>query len=194
MMKDELVMSLIYTLELYDDYTGGHSEEVAFLAREIGKRMGIREKDYNELFWAGIIHDIGKVGIPNEILNKESKLTYDEYEQIKKHPTMGYDILSRSSELKNIALMVKYHHEWYNGAGYPEGLSKEEIPLGSRVIAVCDAVSSMIKKRVYSKAKSIEEIRHELIMYKELQFDPKVVDKMVQYIDSGELAMFYKNR
>ena len=193
-MKDEVVMSLIHTLELYDDYTGGHSEEVAYMSREIGKIMNLDSEMYNELFWAGIIHDIGKVGVPSSIINKKAKLTEEEYDEVKKHPVHGYNIIKKSSELSNVAILVKHHHEWFNGSGYPDGLKDNNIPLGSRVIAVCDAVSSMIKKRVYSTAKTIPEIREEIVLYTESQFCPIVSKAMLEFIDSGKLAEFYKSR
>ena len=190
-LRDEIVLSLIRTLELYDQYTGGHSEEVAHLAMDISKRMGLSESDQYNIFWAGIVHDIGKVGIPSEILNKPGRLSLEEYSIIKSHPVFGYDILKRSEDLSVIALLVKHHHEWWNGAGYPDGLIEDKIPLGAQIIGVADAVSSMATKRPYTEIKTSQEILRELKLYKGSQFAPDACDEMIKYIEDGFLDSFY---
>ena len=193
-LRDEIVLSLIRTLELYDQYTGGHSEEVASIGQMIAARMGLTNKEQYDVFWAGIVHDIGKVGIPSEILNKPDRLSLEEYETIKAHPGFGYEILKRFEDLQNIAKLVKHHHEWWNGSGYPDGLKAEEIPLGARIIQCADAVSSMATKRPYTEIKSSEQILKEIKLYKGSQFAPDVADAMIDFIEEGLLDKYYLER
>lgn len=193
-LKNDIVLSLIRTLELFDQYTGGHSEEVAYLSNEIGKICGLDDKDLHDIYWAGVVHDIGKVGIDTNIINKPDKLSLEEYEQIKEHSIFGYEILNKSDDLKTIALLVKHHHEWWNGAGYPDSLKGERIPFGSQIISVCDAVSTMAKKRPYTIVKTSREIIEELELYKGVQFSPKPTDAMIKFISEGHLDEFYKKR
>ncbi len=193
-LKNDIVLSLIRTLELFDQYTGGHSEEVAYLSNEIAKRCKLNEKEMHDIYWAGVVHDIGKVGIDSKIINKPSKLSLEEYEQIKEHSIFGYEILNKAEDLKNIAILVKHHHEWWNGAGYPSGLKGEDIPLGSQIISVCDAVSTMAKKRPYTIVKTSRQIIEELEMYIGVQFSPLPTKAMIEFIEEGHLDAFYKNR
>jgi len=193
-LKNDIVLSLIRTLELYDQYTGGHSEEVAYLAGQIASRMNLGEEVVYDVFWAGIVHDIGKVGIKSDIINKPEKLSLEEYEQIKDHPNFGYQILIKSHDLKHIAKIVKHHHEWWNGTGYPDSLKGEKIPLGSQILGVCDAVSSMATNRPYTLVKSSNEIIKELELYRSVQFAPDACDAMIEYIKDGSLDSFYKDR
>ncbi|MGS0972132.1 MAG: HD domain-containing phosphohydrolase [Candidatus Izemoplasmataceae bacterium] len=190
-LKNDLVLSLVRTLELYDHYTGGHSEDVAFLALEIAKRMQLSKQDQYDIYWAGIVHDIGKVGIDVSIINKQGKLSPIEFEEIKKHPIHGYNILSRSEDLKRIALWVKSHHEWWNGEGYPEGLAGTDIPIGGQILCVADAVSSMATIRSYSAQKSCQDIKDELILFKGIQFSPIVCNHMIEMIDEGIVSEYF---
>jgi integral membrane sensor domain MASE1 len=190
-LRDDIVLSLIRTLELYDQYTGGHSEDVAYLSLEIAKRLGISEEEQYKIFWAGLVHDIGKVGIPSDILNKPGRLSLEEYEQVKYHPVFGYDILRKSPDLQEIALLVKHHHEWWNGAGYPDGIKEKEIPLGAQIIQVSDSVSSMATKRPYTVIKTSNEILSELKLYRGSQFSPDICDEMIKYIEEGLLDIYY---
>jgi len=193
-LKNDIVLSLVRTLELYDHYTGGHSEDVAYMSGQIAERMGLPEEEIYNIFWAGIVHDIGKIGIKSEILNKPEKLTLEEYNIVKEHPVFGYDILNKSEALKDIAKLVRHHHEWWNGEGYPDGISKEDIPLGSQILTVCDSVSSMATKRPYTIVKSSYEILQELKLYKGIQFSPKVVDEMIKFIEEGKLDWYYEHK
>ena len=185
-LKDDLVLSLVRTLELYDQYTGGHSEEVAHLCVEIGTELSLEEDQIRDLYWAGIVHDIGKIGLPNDILNKNGKLTDDEYALVKEHPMYGYNILSRSEGLEEIALIVKHHHEWWNGKGYPNGLRSIGIPYLAQILHVCDAVDAMAQDRVYRKALTNQEIIDELRKGLGRQFSPKIAKVMMKYIESGK--------
>lgn len=186
-LKDDIVLSLVRTLELYDLYTGGHSEQVAHLCVEYAKIVGLASDEIRELYWAGIVHDIGKIGLPMDVLNLERKLKDEEYELIKQHSINGYNVLSRSKSLEKIAKIVLHHHEWYNGKGYPEGLKSDEIPYHARILHVCDAIDSMAKDRIYRKALTEQRIIQELEKGKGKQFDPGIVDVMVQFIQSGRL-------
>lgn len=193
-LRNDIVLSLIRTLELYDQYTGGHSEEVAYLSMMLAERMNLTEEAQGNCFWAGIVHDIGKVGIPSEILNKPGRLSLEEYDTIKMHPGFGYEILKRSEDLHYIADLVKHHHEWWNGSGYPDGIKGESIPLEARIIGVCDAVSSMATKRPYTEIKTSKEIIKELETYSGTQFEPGVAQVMVDFIKEGHLDKFYMSK
>ncbi len=191
-LKTDLILSLVRTLELYDSYTGGHSEEVAYLSSILCKRMNISDELSNIIYYAAIVHDIGKIGVSTEILNKKDILSVEERELVNQHSTFGYSILSKSEGLKDIALIVKHHHERWDGNGYPDGLKGKETPFSSSLLAVCDAVSAMAKDRVYSKAKSVDEIILDLKKQKGKQFCPKIADEMINYIEDTRLEDFFK--
>jgi integral membrane sensor domain MASE1 len=193
-LKNDIVLSLIRTLELYDQYTGGHSEEVAYLSGEIAKRIFLKEKEVYDIYWAGVVHDIGKVGISSDIINKPDKLSLEEYELVKEHPVFGFEILNKSEDLSNISLLVRHHHEWWNGAGYPDGLRGDEIPIGSQIIAICDAVSTMATKRPYTIVRTSTQILKELELYRGVQFAPIPTDAMMEFIKEGLLDEYYKGR
>jgi len=152
-----------------------------------------KEEIYNA-YWSGIVHDIGKVGIPSEIINKPEKLSLEEYTQVQDHPIYGYQILKKSEDLKEIALYVKHHHEWWNGEGYPDNLKGEEIPLISQILVVSDAVSSMATKRPYTSVKSSNEILKEIELYMGIQFAPRPAKAMIEFIKEGSLDEFYKDK
>ncbi len=191
-LKNDIMLSLVRTLELYDSYTGSHSEEVAFLSEIMCERLGLEEDMKKTIHYAGIVHDIGKIGVSADILNKKEKLTEEERAKINEHSNNGYRILSKSEALKEIALFVKHHHERWDGNGYPDKLKEEQIPFGSQILGVCDAVSAMAKNRVYSKARSKDEIISELELGSGKQFSPLVATKMIDYIKETGLKDFYK--
>lgn len=190
-LKDDIVLSLIRTLELYDQYTGGHSEDVAVFSKMIAEEFKLSDSDIYNVYWAGIVHDIGKIGIDPLIINKPSKLTEDEYLEIKKHSLHGYSILKRSKELKDIAVLVRHHHEWYNGTGYPDGLKQDQIPFLAQILAVADSVSSMATKRPYQKEKTKDAIIKELKLYSGVQFNPEIVTIMINLLESGKIDEYY---
>lgn len=191
-LKDDIVLSLVRTLELYDRYTGSHSEEVAELSVLIAREMNLSEENIRNIYWSGIVHDIGKIGLPDSVLNKAGSLTDEEYQIVKQHPIYGYDILAKSPSLVDIAAVVKHHHEWWNGKGYPDQLRATDIPLAAQILHVCDAVDAMAKDRVYRKKRSLIDIIHELQTGKGQQFSPLVADVMIQFIESGRLNLFFK--
>lgn len=186
-LKDEVVLSIIRTLELYDPYTKGHSEDVAALSLALGEALNLDDKALDELYFAAILHDIGKVGVESHIINKPSRLTKEEYEAVKAHVHYGSEVLDNAESLKPISKIVKHHHEWYNGQGYPSGLSKEAIPLASRIISVADMVSTMATDRPYRPHQTTETILNELSKYQGTQFDPELVKIMIELIENGLL-------
>ncbi len=180
----DIILSMIKFLEIHDKYTGGHSEEVAELSREIAKKMNLNQKEIQYAYWTGLVHDIGKLIIPRVTLNKQEEITEEEYSLIKKHPLWAYESLSQSKRLNEIAEFVLYHHEKWDGSGYPEGLKGEEIPLISRIISVADAYSAMTSDRAYRDALSRDDALKELRKNSGKQFDPEIVDIFIGIIES----------
>ncbi|HQI79463.1 MAG TPA: HD-GYP domain-containing protein, partial [Petrotogaceae bacterium] len=174
-MQKDIIMTMINILEVHDVYTKGHSNNVADIAVKIARAMDMNRQDVLMVYWAGLVHDIGKILIPQAILNKPSNLTDAEYEEIKKHPEYGYIFLKKQEELKQIAEIVRYHHERFDGKGYPKGLKGEEIPLFSRIISVADAYDAIISLRPYRAPLSAEQAREEIFKNSGTQFDPKIV-------------------
>lgn len=185
-----VVHTLIATLELYDNYTGDHSEDVAILAVEIGERMHLSKDQLTNLYWAGICHDIGKIGISQDIINKPDKLTKEEYEEVKKHADYSYRLLNQNEELKEVAKIVRHHHEWYNGEGYPDHLTHKDTPIESQILMVSDSICSMATKRPYNKIKTDQEIIEELLRYSKIQFNPRIVDHAIILINQHRIDQF----
>ncbi len=174
--QEDLLRSIISILEMYDAYTSGHSENVARISRRIAQAMGLTPEQVEQTYWAGFVHDVGKLLVPTEILNKTEPLTPEERVIIQTHPTKGREVLSQSSELREISVVVGHHHERWDGRGYPSGLVGREIPLLSRILAVADAYDAMTSDRAYRKGISSEEARQELRKHGGTQFDPQVVE------------------
>jgi len=174
-MTREVAMLLTVVMEYYDEYTKGHSENVAQISESLARAVGIDLERQKEIFWAGMVHDIGKIRVDKAILNKETPLTRDEFEQIKNHSLYGYEMTSNLESLKRISKIVRHHHEHFDGTGYPDGLSGDEIPLEAQIIAIADAWDAMRSDRVYRKSLSVESARLELIKNSGSQFSPKCV-------------------
>jgi putative nucleotidyltransferase with HDIG domain len=168
-------------MEAKDAYTSGHSNRVADMAFDIAKYMGIKGSQLETIHLAAHLHDIGKIGISEQVLNKNGKLLPEEWAEIKKHPEIGFNILNKSKQLKEISKIVLHHHERWDGGGYPGGLKQTEIPLGSRIIAVADSIDAMTYNRPYRKALTWPECKTELLQNSGIQFDPAVI-KAVNYI------------
>lgn len=179
----ELVGSLLNFLNQYDIYTNNHSENVAELSLKIADRLGLSKEEKNNTYWTGMLHDMGKLIIPAHILNKKGPLTKEEYDVIKEHPTLCYNALKDSDFLKDIAQYVLYHHESWDGSGYPAGLKEDEIPLISRIIAAADAWDAMRSERAYRSSLSKEEAKREIIINKGLQFDPEIAELLLEIIE-----------
>ncbi|MGM0445383.1 MAG: HD-GYP domain-containing protein [Bacillota bacterium] len=181
----DIILSMIKFLEIHDVYTGGHSEEVAELSKRISMKLGLNKKDVQNSYWAGLVHDIGKLIIPSMVLNKKENFNKKDYELIKNHPVWAYESLTKSKKLHDIADYVLYHHERWDGTGYPNGLKGEEIPLISRIISVADAYSAMTSNRAYRDALIKEKAIKELKDNKGKQFDPKIVEVFIEIIEKN---------
>ncbi len=171
----EMVQTLARVIDAKDSYTGDHAGRARQKARRLAEELHMPAQMLRYVEYAALLHDIGKIGIDGGILSKPGKLTTEEYDEIKKHPAIGYQILSPIHFLGPVAQMVLYHQEWFNGMGYPEGLKGEEIPLGARIVATIDAWDAMRSDRPYRKALSKEIAESELTKGSGRQFDPEVV-------------------
>lgn len=172
----ESIQTLRYTVDAKDNYTRGHSDRVSEYSVLIGKALNLSEKDINTLKIGGLFHDIGKIGVPDSILLKESKLTDDEYSEIKNHPSIGAHILSTASIFNDIIPIVKHHHEKYDGTGYPGRLKGNDIPYLARIAAIADSFDAMTSKRTYRDSLPIEIVIEEFEKCKGTQFDPELTD------------------
>jgi len=167
-------------LDLRDLGTGIHSTRLAEWAVRVARKLGISESDFYQLETAALLHDIGKIGVPDSILKKEGKLTDEERALMNKHPEYSWSILRLFPGLDKASLYALHHHESYNGGGYPAGLKGEEIPIGSRIVAVIDAYDAMISNRCYRRGLSHEEAIRRLTGSAGTQFDPAVVQAFVE--------------
>ena len=179
----DIVEVMTNMLEVYDPYTKGHSLNVANIAKKFGKSINLDKKDIKEVYLTGLIHDIGKAFIDVKILNKEEKLTEEEYEIIKKHPENGERVLDSINRLEEIKFSVKHHHERWDGKGYPDGLKEEEIPILTQIITIVDAYDAMTNNRPYRKALSEEEVLIEFKLNRGKQFSPKITDMFIKFLD-----------
>ncbi|MGN0495260.1 MAG: response regulator [Lachnospiraceae bacterium] len=179
----QMVKTLAGTIDAKDKYTNGHSERVAEYAKEIAKRVGKSQKEQEDIYYMGLLHDIGKIGVPDEIINKTSRLTDEEYEIIKTHPSIGADILKNVSEMPDIAIGAHWHHERFDGKGYPDHLEGKNIPEIARIIGVADAYDAMTSNRSYRDVLPQEVVRSEIKKGKGTQFDPDFADVMLRMID-----------
>lgn len=180
----ESIETLRYTVEAKDPYTRGHSDRVSEFSVLIGEKMGLSEEELKTLKIGGLFHDIGKIGIPDSILLKESKLSDDEYSEIKNHPSIGAHILSNATIFADIIPIVKHHHERFDGRGYPSNLAGENIPLFARIAAVADAFDAMSSRRTYRDSMDINVIVEEIKKNKGTQFDPKIADVFLGILEN----------
>lgn len=185
------IRALSKTLEAKDEYTHGHSERVALLSREIARIRNFSERDILLVYLAGLVHDIGKVGIPSVILHKNDRLTDEEFSMIKQHPALGVQILERIQELAPLIPGVAYHHERYDGRGYPYGLKGDQIPEMARIMAVADAFDAMTSDRPYRKAMPLKKAITILEENRGTQFDPDVVDDFLSIISNEEVLQAF---
>ena len=179
----QMIMALGSAIDAKDAYTNGHSERVARYSGELARRMGKSTQEINDIYYIGLLHDIGKIGIPDYIINKAGKLTEEEYELIKNHPNIGADILSSITEMPGISFGAHWHHERFDGKGYPDGLAGEDIPEVARIICVADAYDTMTSKRVYRDILPQKVARDEILKGRGSQFDPVIADYMLEMID-----------
>lgn len=172
----ESIQTLRFTVEAKDNYTRGHSDRVAEYSVLIGKHLGLPQADLDTLKIGGLFHDIGKIGVPDAILQKTSKLDDDEYSQIKQHPNIGVHILSHAKIFQNILPIVEHHHEKYDGTGYPSKLAGNDIPYLARIAAIADSFDAMNSRRAYRDSLPLDVIISEFEKYKGSQFDPQIAD------------------
>ena len=180
----ETIETLRYTVEAKDIYTRGHSDRVSAISVLIGQKLGLSEEDLRLLRIGGLFHDIGKIGVPDSILLKDSKLTDDEYSQIKNHPSIGAHILSNATIFHDIIPIVKYHHEKYDGTGYPSRLSGKEIPFLARIAAVADTFDAMTSVRPYRHALPLDIVKEEFKKYSGSQFDPEIAKIFLDILEN----------
>ncbi len=176
------IKSLAETIDAKDTYTRGHSEKVSLYAEATARSLGLEGDELQTIRYAGYLHDVGKIGIPDAILTKPGKLTVEEFAIIKKHPVMSDRILKPVDFPFPVQPLVRHHHERYDGKGYPDGLAAEEIPLGARILAVADSFEAMTSDRPYRKALSTQMAIEELVRNRGTQFDPRVVDAFVAIV------------
>ena len=185
--NDKLFMHIVHSLadaiDAKDTYTNGHSRRVAGYSKDIAKRYGYSEKEQNDIYMIGLLHDVGKIGVPDAVINKPAKLTDEEYEIIKTHPVMGARILKNIKEMPSLTIGARWHHERYGGGGYPDGLVGGEIPEQARIIAVADAYDAMSSRRSYRDVLPQKIVREEIEKGKGVQFDPKFAEIMLAMID-----------
>lgn len=190
------IMVIANTLDAKDEYTSGHSVRVAKCAEAIARKLNWKESEISNLHNIALLHDIGKIGVPDAILNKPAKLSDAEFEIIKKHPVIGNDILKDIRMIKNVAEGALYHHERYDGSGYPFGLVGDEIPLCARIIGIADAFDAMTSNRIYRRKLALPKVREEFEKGRGTQFDPQLTDLFLEMLEehsdaSDESSIFW---
>ena len=183
----KMLETLAGTLDAKDKYTNGHSMRVAFYSTRLAEALGWDKEQISMLRYEALLHDIGKIGVPDAILNKPSKLSEMEFGLIKSHTIVGSDILKNMIAVPGACEVARYHHERFDGKGYPSGLSGTDIPVNARIVCIADAYDAMSSDRIYRKALSREKIRQELMDGSGTQFDPELLDKFVEMMDADKL-------
>ncbi len=178
-LRTSLICAFNQLLDLKDLNTGVHSTRLAEWALHVAGELGLDEGALSDIEVAALLHDIGKIGIPDAILHKPAKLTDDEYTLMKRHPEYGWAVLRHVPGMERASLMILHHHESFDGRGYPAGLKNEEIPIGSRIVSVIDAFDAMVSSRPYRAGLPLEEAERRLVMARGTQFDPDVVDRFL---------------
>lgn len=185
----QTIRALAEAIDAKDHYTRGHSERVAVYASRMARRMNLRKELVERVYFSGLLHDVGKIGIPDAIITKPSRLSKEEYLEMQKHPEIGAKILEPVQFLKHIIPCVRHHHEWFDGSssGYPMRLAGDQIPQPSRIIVVADTVEAMTSDRPYRKALPLEVVVRELHKYSGTQFDPTCVEAFLSLLeDEGD--------
>jgi putative nucleotidyltransferase with HDIG domain len=180
LVQENAIKCILKALDCKDHYTYGHSMRVCYFSLVAGRELGLSEAELKELELASLFHDIGKIGTPDVVLNKPTRLNNDEFQIMKQHPENSYNILKEFQGFKKIAEGAKYHHERYDGRGYPEGLKGEDIPLFARIILITDTFDAMTSTRVYRKGMDYEVAFEELEEFSGSQFDGKLVQLFIQ--------------
>ena len=179
----QIVQALAASVDAKDKYTHGHSSRVAAYSREIARRAGFSQEEQDDIYMMGLLHDVGKIGVQDAIINKTGRLTDEEYAAIRTHPAVGADILKKITDLPVLLVGARWHHERFDGRGYPDGLAGEAIPEVARVIAVADTYDAMTSNRSYRGVMPQAQARSEIARCRGTQFDPRFADIMLQMID-----------
>lgn len=181
----EVVKSFSSALDARDKYTVDHSKRISSSARLIAERLNLNDEEKENLILGALLHDIGKIGISDSILGKPSRLTPEEFDKVKQHPLISERILKPIDALKGSLRIIRHHHERYDGLGYPDGLRGRRIPLGARILAVCDSYDAMVSERPYRSAMSIQMALEELMNQSGAQFDPQIAGIMIDLVGKG---------
>ena len=184
----ESIFAIVNIIEAKDEITEGHSVRVAGYSIALARAMGYDEQRVDEVYQTGLLHDVGKIGIPDLILKKEGKLTSEEYGEIKEHTSIGGHILAAIETMGYLADGAKYHHEKFDGTGYPNGLKGKEIPEIGRIIAVADVFDALVSKRHYKEAMDVETAKAEILRGSGSQFDPDIVQVFLRLLDDGTIG------
>jgi response regulator RpfG family c-di-GMP phosphodiesterase len=192
----QTIRALSEAVDAKDAYTRGHSERVGVYASKIAREMSFPKDVIERVYIAGLLHDVGKIGVRDAVITKPERLTPHEYEEIKAHPEIGYKILEPVEFLRDVAPCVRHHHEWFDGSdrGYPDRLRGDQIPLPSRIILVADTVEAMTSDRPYRKALSLEAVVSEIHKYSGTQFDPKVTEPLMRLLVREGVSFIKKNQ
>lgn len=187
---DDLLGTLSAMIDADDQYTYNHTWFVVKYARALAEELGLPPEEVETIRRAAMVHDIGKIGVPDDIIGKSSPLSDEEYNRVKRHPVIGGEIIGRMRGFQALVPLVRNHHERWDGSGYPDGLKGDEIPMGARVIALADAFEAMLTDRPYRRTKSFNETVAEIVRCSETQFDPQVVDGFLRMIEKKDRGFF----
>ena len=192
----QTIRALAEAIDAKDAYTRGHSERVAVYASRLAREMDLPKETIERVYFSGLLHDVGKIGVPDAIITKPDRLTEEEYLEMQKHPEIGAKILEPVEFLRHVVPCVRHHHEWFDGCnrGYPDRLQGDEIPLPSRLILVCDTVEAMTSDRPYRKALPLDVVVRELHKYSGSQFDPECVNAFLQLLEREGEAFISKRQ
>ena len=192
----QTIRALAEAVDAKDSYTRGHSERVGVYASKLGRELGLPRELIERIYISGLLHDVGKIGIPDRIITKPDRLTPEEYEEIKRHPEIGARILQPVAFLADVVPCVRHHHEWFDGSdrGYPARLVGDQIPLPSRIILVSDTLEAMTSDRPYRKGLPLEKVLEELRRFSGTQFDPVCVDAMLLLLEREGEAFLSRDR
>lgn len=179
----DTVTALVAAVEARDPYTERHSVHVSSSAGRLAERLNLTKREIEVIKTAAVLHDVGKIGIPDAILAKPGRLTADEYRVVKQHPVTGAAILQSAACLQRELPLVLHHHEWWNGMGYPHGLKYNEIPFGARVLQIADSVDAMFSPRSYKQAYELDHVISELRRGSGVQFDPELADIAIEWLE-----------
>ena len=182
----DVVKSLADAIDAKDPYTNGHSERVANYTKEIARRFGYNQQEQSDIYMMGLLHDVGKIGVPDQIIRKTERLTEKDFDEIRRHPVVGDQILKNIKQMPQLATGARWHHERYGGGGYPDGLVGDEIPEAARIIAVADAYDAMTSNRSYRPQMPQARVRDEFVSCSGSQFDPRFAAIMIQMIDEDK--------